>query len=99
MSKLPNECTTIEEVRHEIDLIDQQIINLIAQRKKYVFEVVKYKKTEDDVFAKERYNNVFVARRRWAEESGLNPDTIESVYKTLVHYFIDEQLKVVAKRD
>jgi len=33
-------------------------------------------------------------RRKWADEEGLNADVIEEMYKKLVGYFIDEQLKI-----
>ncbi|WP_414542589.1 hypothetical protein [Nostoc sp. CCY0012] len=32
-------------------------------------------------------------RRLWAEAAGLNPDVIENLYRDLVSYFIDEELK------
>jgi isochorismate pyruvate lyase len=56
---------------------------------------VRFKKNEEDVFARERYENVFIVRRTWAEANGLDPQTIEDAYKILVHYFIDEQKKLL----
>jgi isochorismate pyruvate lyase len=32
-------------------------------------------------------------RRKWASESGLNPDVVEKLYRDLVNHFIDEELK------
>ena len=96
--KAPKECETIVEVRTEIDAIDQQIIKLIANRAQYVQEIIRFKKNEDEVWAKNRYNEVFEVRRKWAEEQGLNPDVIENIYKTVVHYFIDEQMKMLKEK-
>ena len=36
---------------------------------------------------------VLQQRRQWAQESGLNPDIVEKLYRDLVNYFIDEELK------
>ena len=32
-------------------------------------------------------------RRQWAEEEGLAPDAIEKMYRDLVNYFVEEELK------
>jgi isochorismate pyruvate lyase len=32
------------------------------------------------------------ARRRWAEENGLDPSVIEDLYRTLVSYFVDREM-------
>jgi isochorismate pyruvate lyase len=32
-------------------------------------------------------------RREWAQESGLNPDVVENIYRDLVSYYIEEELK------
>ncbi len=94
--KLPNECTSLAEVRHEIDAIDQEVIRLLAVRFDYVREVVKYKeKSAEGIEASDRKNQVFESRRRWAAEHGLNPDVVEEVYRRLVQYFIDEEKKLI----
>jgi isochorismate pyruvate lyase len=93
--KKPENCTSIAEIRDEIDCIDKKIIELLGERYKYVKEIVKYKSNAVEVKAQKRYDEVFTLRRKWAEENGLSPDVIEDVYKILVHYFIDEQMKIL----
>ncbi len=96
--KLPHECKNIEEVRSAIDIIDHEIIELIARRYGYVKEIIKYKNTAEDVFAKERYNAVINKRRELAEKHNLDPDVIETVYKILMDYFIKEQLVLLKSK-
>ncbi len=91
----PKDCQSINEIRTEIDRIDQEIIALIGERFEYVKEIVYYKSNADEVKAKTRYDEVFEIRRKWATEKGLDPDVIAEIYKTLVHYFIDEQMKIL----
>lgn len=94
--KLPQECTNITEVRTEIDNIDADIIKLLSARFEYVREVVKYKeKTASGIEASDRRAAVINSRRKWAEEAGLNPDVIESIYNTLIEYFIVEEKKIM----
>lgn len=93
--KLPCQCTSIDEVREEIDNIDKVIISLLSQRFGYVKEVVKYKKNDAaSIEASGRRNAVIESRRRWAEENGLDPDAIGQMYANLIQYFISEEKKI-----
>jgi isochorismate pyruvate lyase len=93
--KDPKDCTSIDEIREGIDAIDKQVIDLLGERFLYVKEIVRFKKSEEDVIARKRYDHVFEVRRKWAEERGIDPDVVESIYKTLIHYFIEEQKKML----
>ncbi len=97
--KAPDECTSIEDVRNAIDSIDQEIIGSLALRFQYVKAITRFKKTEEEVRADERYNAVIQARRQWADERGLNPDIIEEMYRRLIEHFIDEEMKVLGLVD
>lgn len=91
----PSQCACIEEVRSEIDSIDQAIIRLLSKRFEYVKEVVKYKDgTPEGIEAPDRRQAVLSSRRRWAEEQGLCPDTVEDIYDRLIQYFINEEKKI-----
>jgi isochorismate pyruvate lyase len=96
--KSPHECKNIEEVRNAIDVIDNDIIDLIAKRYQYVKEIIKYKNTAEDVFARERYNSVINKRRELALKHKLDPDVIETMYKVLMDYFIKEQLLLLKNK-
>lgn len=94
--KQPLECTNIEEVRHEIDLIDKEIIRLLSTRFGYVREVVKYKdNTAKGIEADKRRADVLSSRRQWAEDGGLDPNVIEEIYSRLIQYFIDVEKKLI----
>lgn len=43
------QCKSLEEVRMNIDRIDNEIIKLIAERENYVVQAFKYKKDEEEV--------------------------------------------------
>lgn len=94
--KLPQECTTIAEVRDEIDRIDHEIIRLLAVRFGYVREVVKYKGPGDKAIeAPDRRAAVIKSRGEWANEMGLNGDVVENLYNLLIDYYIEEEKKLV----
>lgn len=89
----PDECSNIQEIRSEIDAIDREVINALGKRFAYVKAAANFKPSETRVKAPERFNTMLQQRRIWAESAGLNPDVIEKLYRDLVNYFIDEELK------
>ena len=91
--KVPEECLDIQDIRKEIDAIDREVIKLLGKRFAYVKAAAKFKRNADSVKAMNRFNVMLQQRRIWAEEVGLNPDAIEKLYRDLVGYFIEEELK------
>ncbi|PAX58462.1 isochorismate-pyruvate lyase [Brunnivagina elsteri CCALA 953] len=91
--KMPEDCENISEIRYEIDQIDQQIIVLLGERFAYVKAASQFKTSEVSVKAEDRFNSMLEQRRIWAAEKGLNPDVVEKMYRDLVNYFINEELK------
>lgn len=97
LSKSPSECSSKEEIRQHIDLIDREIITLFGLRFKYVREIVKYKNDVESVIAQDRKNQVIKARGEWAEEHGLDKETFEQIYRFLVDHNIGKELEILEK--
>lgn len=97
--KTPDECRTIEEVRSEIDRIDRAIIESIAQRREYVHAVMQFKRSADDIYARERQRQMLAVRREWAAEHALSPDLVEGLFRSVVDHFIAEELAILAGRN
>jgi isochorismate pyruvate lyase len=91
--KTPDECENMLDIRAEIDRLDRQVIALLGQRFAYVKAASKFKTTETDVKAPERFQAMLKQRRIWADEEGLNANAIESLYRDLVNHFIQEEMK------
>jgi isochorismate pyruvate lyase len=89
--KPPAECASLEEVRTQIDSIDEEIIRLIGQRAHYVKAAARFKDSEHAVAAPDRFAAMLEVRRQWAAREGLSADVIEAVYRELVRYFIAEE--------
>lgn len=83
-----SECSSLDEVRAEIDRIDRAIIALIGERAEYVHAAARFKSSEAAVAAPDRQASMLVARRAWAVQADLDPDVVEKLYRDLVAYFI-----------
>lgn len=97
--KSPDECSNIQKIRVEIDAIDREVIRALGERFAYVKAAAKFKTSQASVKASERFDAMLQQRRIWAEEVGLNPDVIEKLYRDLIGYFINEELKHWESKD
>ncbi|WP_411387321.1 isochorismate lyase [Pseudomonas sp. MPB03] len=89
----PSECVNMEDIRGEIDALDQAVIKLLGKRFQYVLAASKFKTSATSVRAPERFKAILATRREWAEAEGLSPDAIEKMYSDLVSHFIAEEMK------
>lgn len=90
---MPEECSSLEDIRSEIDYLDQAVITILGKRFKYVLAAARFKTSETSVRAPERRKVMLARRREWAEAEGLNPDAIEKMYADLVQHFVEEEMK------
>lgn len=85
-------CTSLEEVRTNIDRIDNEIIKLIAERSTYVLQASKFKKNQNDVKAPNRVEEVIKKVRNKATEYGANANMIEALYREMISRFVNMEL-------
>ena len=72
--KYARECINIVEIRAAIDIIDNQIVELIASRSKYVKEAAKFKNDEKAVKDSNRVQKVINSKKELAEKYGASPE-------------------------
>lgn len=85
-------CQNLEEVRSNIDSIDDAIIKLIAKRGDYVAQASKFKKNEDGVRDTSRVEKVIQKVREKAEFYGASPDMVEALYREMISRFINMEM-------
>jgi isochorismate pyruvate lyase len=91
--KAADECADLRDIRAEIDRIDREVIALLGQRFAYVKAAARFKTGPESVKALDRLETMMRQRREWAQSLGLNPDVIEKLYRDLVDYFTQEEMK------
>ena len=80
----PDQCRTMAEVRHGIDLLDQQIVALLAERFRYMDAAARIKPNRDAVRDEARKAEVLANVRRLADQRAVPIDVAEGVYERLV---------------
>ncbi len=86
-------CESLEEVRSNIDRIDNDIIRLIAERGTFVLQASRFKKSEEGVKDSSRVEAVIKNVREKAEEYGADPDMTETLYREMIHRFTNMEMK------
>lgn len=90
--KKVKECKNIDDIRGSIDVIDKEIIYLIAKRAKYVYATSKFKKDTKSVKATDRVKSMLQKRGEWAEKKKLDPKIIIKIFSELVNYFVKREM-------
>lgn len=90
-------CTSLDEVRQEIDEIDRNLVSLLAKRGRLVTQAAAFKKTTDDVRAPARVEQVMRKVREMADETGASAEVVEHVYRAMISAFITEELATHGK--
>ena len=92
------ECKSIEEVRANIDRIDDGIVRLIAERTEYVRQAAKFKTNAESVKAPDREEAVIRKVRGNAEKYGADADMAETLYREMIARFIEMETREIQKR-
>lgn len=87
------EYLSISDVRAQIDLIDSQLVKLIAKRSECVKAAASFKNDIQDVKAPDRVQQVIDKVTILAEENNLPSEIIQPIYRTMINAFIEFEIK------
>ncbi len=90
-------CKNLEEVRAQIDRIDERIVEYLSLRLQYVRLAAQFKRTGHDVKAPERVRQVLTRVRALAKMNGTEPEAVEKVYRALIEAMIKEEMKLAPR--
>jgi isochorismate pyruvate lyase len=82
------ECSSLEEIRENIDLIDKEIVSLLVKRGNYVKQAAKFKKNISKVEDQVRINNIITKVTNYSKDMNFNPFVIEQIYRFLIQVYI-----------
>jgi isochorismate pyruvate lyase len=85
-------CTTLEETRAEIDVVDEEIVKLIAKRNDYIKQIAHFKTTIDEVKAEERISDVISRVREQAIALDLSPNLINDLYVRMIDAMVESEI-------
>jgi isochorismate pyruvate lyase len=96
--KPPAECQTKEDVRAEIDRIDQGLLTLLAERHQYVTRMAQIKTDPHEAYDPKRIESLIERVRVRAEALDLDEDQAELIWRTLINWNVNYEKGIIVAR-
>jgi isochorismate pyruvate lyase len=90
----PEICATMAEVRQGVDALDRALVNLLAERQRYMDAAARIKKDRAAVRDEARIEDVVAKVKTEARARGLSEQIAEPVWRTLVERCIAYEFEV-----
>lgn len=97
-TKLPQDCQSKDDVRVEIDRIDQALLSLFAERHAYVTRMAEIKTDPHEARDPVRIEAVIAKVRERSLALELDEDQAELVWRTLIDWNINYEKGIIAAR-
>lgn len=85
------DCTDMAQVRTEIDALNSQILQLLAQRQQYVERAATLKTDTNEIAAPNRQAQIMANIRSEAEQLGMSTEVAEAVFASMIAAFIKHE--------
>lgn|GEM_PF-89143 len=86
------ECSTLDELRKEVDKVDEKIVELIAVRNDYIKQAAKFKHTVEEIKADDRIEDVLNHVRHKALTLGVSPNMVVDIYKQMIDAMVETEI-------
>ena len=96
--KSPQDCQTKDDVRAEIDRVDQALLSLFAERHRYVTRMAEIKTDPHEARDPARIESVIAKVRDRSLALDLDEDQAELVWRTLIDWNINYEKGIIAAR-
>lgn len=90
----PEQCTSMAEVREGVDALDRALVQLVAERQRYMDAAARIKPDRGVVRDEARIEDVVAKVKAAAREAGLSEDIAEPVWRLMIerciaHEFVE----------
>ena len=92
----PDDCNSMDELRHQIDKLDVKIIELLANRSEFIDRATELKKSNGmPARIPERIESVVSNARNAAEELDLDANLVEKIWRILIDWSIQREAEII----
>jgi isochorismate pyruvate lyase len=85
-------CSSLKEVRDNIDIIDDKLVELIAQRSHLVRQAASFKSSIDEVKAEDRIEHIMQKVRQKAIALEISPNMMSELFRTMINEMIETEI-------
>lgn len=88
----------ITQLRHQIDELDNQLMDLLSKRMRICREIGQYKKEHNmTVLQTARYNEILDKRGAQGSLCGMDPDFIKTIFEAVHEESVRQQMEIINK--
>ncbi len=88
----------MQDLREELDLLDNKLIVLISKRFKLIEQAAIIKADESKIRDNERIENIISRLRGLAEENSISADIVEKLWRFIIELSIDLEKEIFSKK-
>tara|TARA_Y100000590_G_scaffold446440_1_gene580156 strand:+ start:144 stop:434 length:291 start_codon:yes stop_codon:yes gene_type:complete len=88
----------LNQIRKNLDKLDNKLINLIKNRKNLVDEVIKQKEFKKEIIDKKRIKIILKRIKKKSINKGIDPKITNRIWKNMIWSFIDYEKKIFKKK-
>ena len=86
------ECNSLQEVRDEIDKVDDNLVELISQRSHLIRQAAAFKNSVDEVKAEDRIDDIVQRVRKKGIELNINPNMLSELFKIMIDEMVETEI-------
>jgi isochorismate pyruvate lyase len=94
----PASCGDMTQLRAEIDRLDRQLVEVLAERSGYVARAAELKKERTAIVDEARIEEIIGRVRGYAVSHDADPELIEAIYRAMIAAFIAFEEKAFDKK-
>jgi len=85
-------CNSLKEIRDEIDILDDKLVELISKRSLLIRQAAKFKNSIDEVKAEDRIEFIMQRVRSRAISLGINPNMISELFTIMINEMVETEI-------
>ena len=85
-------CETLQEVREEIDKVDDALVELISQRSHLIRQAAAFKNSVEEVKAQTRIDDIIQRVRKKGIKLGVNPNMLSELFTIMIDEMVETEI-------
>ncbi|QOY54896.1 chorismate mutase [Candidatus Sulfurimonas marisnigri] len=85
-------CNSLEEVRQEIDMLDDKIVELISDRSHLIRQAAAFKNSVDEVKAEDRIEYILQKVRHAAIKADVSPNMVSELFQIMIDEMVETEI-------
>ena len=88
----------MEELRKELDLLDNELIKLISKRFKFIEQAAIIKDDISKIRDNDRIEDIVKRLRKLAKNNDISPDIVEKLWRYIIELSIELETEIFSKK-